>query len=460
MYAGGADANNIFQGCLYHYDGTGWENVSFAGLPIVFDIWGSAGDDVYLVGLAGRWHYNGTAWTRISTAVGESVWGFSAHDVFVGHTDIRRYQGAGWNAMAFPDGLTSVQIRGLWGLNASEMYAVGTGSTILRYDGNQNGQWEYFRSGLEGTNYDLYDVWASSSEDIFAGGWNCIFHYDGIFWTRFAISLPKDDWIHRIWGTGPDDVYAVAYENSSILHYDGISWSVINSAPSNPSQLSTAGMYASNTISELPSALKLKAICGISSDSIYFAGDEGIVVHYTPDIAECEDDSDCANGYLCVDSECVPIPDDPPALTSGPFVADGNWPMVSASQSSPTYMSQNYSLLWTFSDDYASCPEGACTHTAEYSVAGSGTWEPLTVESNAEAGYAYVELPVTTELSNATTYAFRYSVTDCASQTTQSQTYYFRVATSDVPPVITSGPFVAAGTWPLLPTSVVKSPCA
>jgi hypothetical protein len=115
------------------------------------------------------------------------------------------------------------------------------------------------------------------------------------------------------------------------------------------------------------------------------------------------------------------------------------------------YMNQNYSVLWTFSDDFASC-SGDCSHTAEYQKVGDSEWTTLSVSSDAAQGYAWVELPVT-GLQNATTYAFRFSVTDCASQTTQSDTYYFRVATSDAPPSITGGPWLAAGTWPALPTS-------
>jgi hypothetical protein len=119
------------------------------------------------------------------------------------------------------------------------------------------------------------------------------------------------------------------------------------------------------------------------------------------------------------------------------------------------YLNQNASVLWTFSDDYASCSED-CTHTAEYQAVGDSEWTALSVSSDAAEGYAYVNLPIT-ELQNATTYAFRFFVTDCASQTAQSETYYFRVATSDAPPVIESGPFVAAGTWPVLPTSLSRA---
>jgi hypothetical protein len=175
------------------------------------------------------------------------------------------------------------------------------------------------------------------------------------------------------------------------------------------------------------------------------------VLKYAVGPFDCQEDADCPEGFECVDGICVII-DNPPALTSGPYVAAGSWPVLTSSQANPTYLKQNIGVLWTFSDDYASCPDGACTHAAEYSVAGSGTWQALSVSSDAAQGYAWVELPIAS-LQNATTYAFRFSVTDCAEQTTQSATYYFRAATSDAPPVITGGPWLAAGAWPLLPTS-------
>ena len=113
---------------------------------------------------------------------------------------------------------------------------------------------------------------------------------------------------------------------------------------------------------------------------------------------------------------------------------------------------QNYYVLWTFSDDFVSC-SGPCTHVAEYQRVGESEWTELTVTTDPSGEwYAYVELPVES-LQNTTTYAFRFTVTDCAGQTTQSPTYYFRVATSDAPPVIGDGPFLAAGSWPLLPAS-------
>ena len=50
----------------------------------------------------------------------------------------------------------------------------------------------------------------------------------------------------------------------------------------------------------------------------------------------CIDGNDCAEGEACVEGVCQPVVDnDPPSLTSGPFVAAGTWPMLSRSQASP-----------------------------------------------------------------------------------------------------------------------------
>jgi len=167
----------------------------------------------------------------------------------------------------------------------------------------------------------------------------------------------------------------------------------------------------------------------------------------------CLEDGNCAEDYECVAGECVP--DNPPAFTAGPFLAAGPWPLLPTTSESAFYLDANYDVLWKFSDDFASC-SGACTHSAEYQKVGDSSWASLAVTVNAAKGTARVTLPVES-LQNATTYAFRFSVTDCASQTTQSQTYYFRVAVTDAKPVITSGPFLAAGPWPVLPTSASQA---
>ena len=223
--------------------------------------------------------------------------------------------------------------------------------------------------------------------------------------------------------------------------------------------LNQVGVYGTKGVPDaanVPGARSASTSWIDSSDSLWLFGGSG----YRNDfwrykVPQCLTDSDCEEGYECVDGVCEAlVTDNPPALIAGPYLAAGTWPVLPTSAESPMYLDANSDVLWKFSDDFASC-SGDCTHSAEYQAVGGSTWTALDVTATAN-GYAYVTLPIES-LQNATTYAFRFSVTDCASQTTQSSTYYFRVAVTDAPPVITSGPFLAAGAWPVLPTSSSKA---
>ena len=37
----------------------------------------------------------------------------------------------------------------------------------------------------------------------------------------------------------------------------------------------------------------------------------------------CIDGNDCSEGYECVEGMCEQIPDNPPAITAGPYLAAG-----------------------------------------------------------------------------------------------------------------------------------------
>jgi hypothetical protein len=85
-------------------------------------------------------------------------------------------------------------------------------------------------------------VWVDSSDDVWAAdGSNSglIFHWDGCTWTMMSLA-PLLTEVRAIWGSGPDDVYAVTlYEPSSgedelftdILHWDGKAWSLSMALP-------------------------------------------------------------------------------------------------------------------------------------------------------------------------------------------------------------------------------------
>jgi len=173
---------------------------------------------------------------------------------------------------------------GIWGSSSSDVHAVGEGGTILHYDGST---WSGMSSGT--TTGELMSVWGSSSSNVFAVGgyswWDgitshsasTILHYDGSSWSEMGSGAPLT--LSSIWGSSSSDIYAVGgywwwsssggeYETHSesvILHYDGSSWSPV---------LADSG-YA------------LQAVWGSSSNDIFAVGGWGdptgtyyIILHY------------------------------------------------------------------------------------------------------------------------------------------------------------------------------------
>jgi len=116
---------------------------------------------------------------------------------------------------------TTNRLNSIWGNFASDIFAVGSGGTILHYDGNN------WSSVASSTTYDLNDVWGSSGSDVFAVGVNgTILHYDGANWDYMNSGTTNA--LNGIWGSSSSDVFAVG-SGGTILHYNGKVWSPMNS---------------------------------------------------------------------------------------------------------------------------------------------------------------------------------------------------------------------------------------
>jgi hypothetical protein len=148
-----------------------------------FGIWGSAENDVYMVGAPAQTcsttscsrpastisHYNGGSWSPVATENNSStlygIWGTSATDIFaVGQSGtILHYDGSSWSSMA--SGTTNT-LRAVWGTGANNVFAVGDSGTILIYNGSS---WQKLASG---TTAALKSIWGGSSSDLYAVGSN------------------------------------------------------------------------------------------------------------------------------------------------------------------------------------------------------------------------------------------------------------------------------------------------
>ena len=126
---------------------------------------------------------------------------------------------SGWQPMTSG---SAVHLRGIWGSSESDVFAVGDGGTILRFDG---GVWSPMTSS---TTNDLVDVWGSASNDVFVtGDAGTILHYDGSDWTSVPVNVT--DPIGRMWGAVDEDGYVqlfaiVAEGPTALLRLNSVSW--------------------------------------------------------------------------------------------------------------------------------------------------------------------------------------------------------------------------------------------
>lgn len=102
--------------------------------------------------------------------------------------------------------LLSDQVEGLV-LSAAVMPDTGEvfftdGNRLMRWDGT----WCHFAAP---TDRILRWVWGASSRDVYAGGDRLLLHWDGSRWTEIPTCLDESEAIWGVWGSGPDDVWAV-----------------------------------------------------------------------------------------------------------------------------------------------------------------------------------------------------------------------------------------------------------
>jgi hypothetical protein len=163
---------------------------------------------------------------------------------------------------------TTEGLRDVWGSSGSDVFAVGTNGTILHYDGSA---WAVMTTPEALESCSITGVWGSSSDHVFAtfgGNTGCggVLQYNGSLWS-VVLETPVQDQdyfspMNHVWGSGPDDVYAVGYDGL-LAHWDGTSW--------NTNDLSgvTEG-----------SPIPLSAIWGSSGSDIFVACQYGFILHY------------------------------------------------------------------------------------------------------------------------------------------------------------------------------------
>lgn len=256
VWAAGGTAG---KGLVLHNDGHGWTPVATGATSFLWWVYGMGRNDVYAVGAAGLIvHWDGKAWTTVASGTTQTLyglWGASALDVWIvggdpwgkpGDAVVLRGNAQGFQRMVMPDLLLPAAMYKVYGTPAGDVVAVGSGGTVLRY----NGAWQQDKAP---TTSPLVSLWGAGGERLMAvggQGQGIMLYFDGDHWTElagvqpglalfgvfqapgqplFAVgagprvievvghiaeesdlpALPSTTVLHSVWGDGHGTVYAV-----------------------------------------------------------------------------------------------------------------------------------------------------------------------------------------------------------------------------------------------------------
>ncbi|MBI3567112.1 MAG: hypothetical protein HY084_02760 [Gemmatimonadetes bacterium] len=233
---------NLF---LARWDGSAWHvdapPPNTPAIRILQGVWSDGPSNAWAVGNASTiLRYNGSGWSIVSDfshpiATADSynaVWGVGSDVWAVGGTSILHCTAP--TACANESSGGSGVLYAIWGTSRSNVFAVGAGGRIARYNGTS---WSAMNSP---TSRNLARVAGSGPSDVWAVGDSVLIHFDGTQWTNFPISAGDQNLVSHVpspylqalfqvglWVRGPNEVY-LGSENGGISRWDGTRWNEVD----------------------------------------------------------------------------------------------------------------------------------------------------------------------------------------------------------------------------------------
>ena len=272
----------------------------------LFDVWGRATDDYYAVGRFGNVaHFDGNGWAALNSGsfsnLADIVPTPSGFVAVGSQGAVLRRTASTWIEEVVPAGY---DLAGVWESVEGLAIAVGRFSpdevqwrqAILM---NTGAGW--VDTATPGTAPRLFDVWGSSSDDVFAVGWGGeILHYNGATWSVVSEDAQDVAFLHSVTGTSASSVFAVGRTNDLnglVMNYDGAVWR----SSTIPSTEELYGVYAESMTAafavgslgsifqydgtswkSMPSPTDEALFCvwGFGSSDVYAAGWDGSLIHF------------------------------------------------------------------------------------------------------------------------------------------------------------------------------------
>ena len=179
------------------------------------------------------------------------IWGSAPNDVYIGGHNadtpgcLWHFDRSSWKPVDLP--VTTFDANGIYGFSSNDVWVVGETATdfslILHYNGKS---WQNYS---DPTGKALRCIWGSSPSNIWAGGTNTLFHFDGSSWTKFPFFIPPQG-VHilSMSGLNSNDIYMVGGRNDVVqpldtsfyylYHFNGSQWATIDSSYVTPNSYS------------------------------------------------------------------------------------------------------------------------------------------------------------------------------------------------------------------------------
>lgn len=235
---------------VQHWNGDRWSRVTaeaFEGWVMLFSVSASGPDDVWAVGAGGSngllvTHWDGSAWAQVDaprpppTRDGWKVTSALLYDVTVLAPDDAWAVGL-FDQQSESGGYDRLALAEHWDGNAWTATALPESDSVY-----------------------IFDVSAASPTDVWAVGYltehesqSIVEHWDGHSWTRTSTSdgLAGSHTLHGVTALAPDDVWAVGdqrawgvHQQTFIQHWDGATWTTVDSANRSRRPNSLGGVHA------------------------------------------------------------------------------------------------------------------------------------------------------------------------------------------------------------------------
>jgi len=315
VWAVGSSANGTL---AEHWNGAGWSVMPTINDTAYDDTFNAvsavSSKDVWAVGSSTSGsgthqmlieHWNGIAWTAVPAAASTQQYGdtlyataaLSATNVWAVGTSstIQQWDGARWNlvprpaANPLPVPLDELTLFGIAAVSPTNIWAVGGNvfrgcsgelpALIEHWDGKQWTAIPHTPLGI------LFAVAADAANDVWAvgrgGNGTFIMHYDGKQWATVNVSSPtgQSPQLNGVAAHSPTDVWAVGQTFSAggtrpaVLHWDGKAWNTLT-VPAPGAAFNTL-----NAVS-LVSASELWTVGAYAQSGLSFDAKQALILHY------------------------------------------------------------------------------------------------------------------------------------------------------------------------------------